>query len=382
VRRLNPWYDVEVALEGGHYDAAVAHASKSVESGTDSTTDRARAYLYRGVARLALAHHEDALADFEAARDMQINRITLFALNEAYRVLGDWERALPEFSSILSSAPGYLFAAWQRADINYQRGEYSRAWMDWHHAARLDWPSPTAYRVRKRHEKPDLTILLTAVRGWTDYYSTLGHTDTDTSGLPADPAVHERAIAECQRVLEQEPGHAVAYGLRGAARWHLGQLSPARADLDTAIGLDPRLAAAHRFRGLVLQEFAEHEAAIRDLTEAARLDPNHADHHAALALALATCPDVKRRDIGAAVEYGTLACQLTKWKDPDSLTALAVALAAAGKFQEAITWQESALMFPGYQQRCGRDAEKRLQAFAAGRAGSEPASEAIKSRRG
>lgn len=221
------------------------------------------------------------------------------------------------------------------------------------------------YRLRRISEnKPDLAPLILAVREWRYLYSTEAHTDTDNTGLPTGPEVHERTISECNQTLEADKAHPVAYTLRGAARWHLGALAPARVDLDEAIRLDPNLPAAHRYHGFVCQALGEFRQAIGDLSEAARLDPENPHNHAALAWLLGSCPDAKLRDLSAAVEYGTLACEMSKWHDPDCLAALAVALAAAGKYSEAVTWQEAALLSPGYRKRCGQDAEKRLKLFA------------------
>ena len=66
------------------------------------------------------------------------------------------------------------------------------------------------------------------------------------------------------------------------------------------------------------------------------------------------------------MEYGTLACEMAKWKDAASLVALAAALAAAGKYTEAVTWQEAALLIPGYRKRSGSDGEQRVRLYRAG----------------
>src|SRR5262249_25211661 len=160
--------------------------------------------------------------------------------------------------------------------------EYTRALADWRRAERLEWEYPFIFRVRNRvpNAQSELGVLAAAVREWGQCYCQAGHTDTDATDIPSEPNLHERAIAECSKAIAADPLHAVAHCLRGAARWHIGDLGAARADLDEAIRLDPNLAPAHRYRGLVKQATGEHQEAITDLSEAARLDPENPHNHA------------------------------------------------------------------------------------------------------
>jgi hypothetical protein len=57
------------------------------------------------------------------------------------------------------------------------------------------------------------------------------------------------------------------------------------------------------------------------------------------ALTYATCLDRRFRDSQQAIQDATKACELTRWKKPDSLAALAAAYAAAGDFDAAGEWQ-------------------------------------------
>jgi serine/threonine-protein kinase len=116
------------------------------------------------------------------------------------------------------------------------------------------------------------------------------------------------AIADCNLVLQMDPGRANLYGLRG--RCHAGRgdseaalrdyaqaiandpdeapryllwraelnlecenFAAADADCSQAIDRDPSLAEAYRIRGTVRQQQGESELAIEDFSEAIRLDP-------------------------------------------------------------------------------------------------------------
>ena len=51
------------------------------------------------------------------------------------------------------------------------------------------------------------------------------------------------------------------------------------------------------------------------------------------------------------MEYATQACELTGWKDAQSITALAAAYAESRKFSDAVKWQQNAIDFAPADER-------------------------------
>lgn len=99
--------------------------------------------------------------------------------------------------------------------------------------------------------------------------------------------------------------------------------------------------------------------ALADLEELARRHPEDPYPHKTRAWVWATCTDAKYRNGKRAVESATRACELSGWKEPASLDALAAAYAESGDFEAAISRQTEALdrvppnsrRRPGYKAR-------------------------------
>ena len=82
---------------------------------------------------------------------------------------------------------------------------------------------------------------------------------------------------------------------------------------------------------------------------------------------LATASDAKIRNPARALELAQKAVELTSFEDADKLDTLAAALAANGKFADAISRQEEALKFPDFEKEQGRAARGRLTLYRQGK---------------
>ena len=85
--------------------------------------------------------------------------------------------------------------------------------------------------------------------------------------------------------------------------------------------------------------------ALADLAERLRRQPDDAATLRKRGILLVGCPDRKLRDAKQAVADARRACELTKWQEAESLSALAAVYAELGNFDQAIKWQRKALSF-------------------------------------
>jgi tetratricopeptide (TPR) repeat protein len=92
------------------------------------------------------------------------------------------------------------------------------------------------------------------------------------------------------------------------------------------------------------QAAGDFSKAIRHFKLAISLDPNRLDAevYAFTAWLLAMCPDTLLRDGPKAVEYATVACDLTDWHEGWTIGILAAALAETGELARAIERQVQA----------------------------------------
>ena len=78
----------------------------------------------------------------------------------------------------------------------------------------------------------------------------------------------EEVINECNRDIEQNPKHILAYFNRGKAKYQLKLYHEAIEDFSLALNLYPKYRDSLRFRGLAKQQIADLEGAQADLEDA------------------------------------------------------------------------------------------------------------------
>lgn len=153
----------------------------------------------------------------------------------------------------------------------------------------------------------------------------------------------DEALADFSEAIRLDPKSTRAHLERGKHHLARRDLKRAVADLTEASRLDPRDVGPLYHRSLARYEAGEYAEAVADLDRAIRLEPEEAGLHLEMARVLAVCPEAKHRDGRRAVGAATKACELTGWKEPLTLEALAAGYAEAGKFGDAVKWQRRAV---------------------------------------
>jgi len=160
---------------------------------------------------------------------------------------------------------------------------------------------------------------------------------------------------------------AASYLRRGGAYQAIPRPELALADYSQAIAIEPADADAYLGRGRVHQSLGKYRAAKEDFDMALRLAPNHPFVLNARAWLLATCPDARMRDGKQALADANLACRVTNRESAECLETLAAACAERDDFKSAIQWETAAIRLTTDDARFGREAQRRLEMYRAGK---------------
>lgn len=185
------------------------------------------------------------------------------------------------------------------------------------------------------------------------------------------------AVAAYERALAIDPRYAVALNNLGDTLMAMGRTTDATARYEAAVAADPSMPESRNNLGAALWRRGDYPRAERELREALRLRPGYPEAHFNLghlairtgdlvaaarqfrlaaagspawvtalttaAWVLSTAGDAAVRAPVEAVELAARAAALTGRRDPRALDVLAVALASAGRFDEAVRTAREAL---------------------------------------
>lgn len=171
----------------------------------------------------------------------------------------------------------------------------------------------------------------------------------------------EKALTDFDESLKLEPSNAQYLLYRGEAQYKQGEFDDALKTVDEALLLEPDNDWAYLLRANVWSAKGDGTQMLRDFDELIRRDPARTSTLNARAWLLATSPNADHRNGKQAVDDATEACKLTSWNEFNSLDTLAAAYAESSEFEQAVKWQEKALVLAPLARRA--DFESRLQLY-------------------
>jgi tetratricopeptide (TPR) repeat protein len=199
-------------------------------------------------------------------------------LAEAYRALGQWERAVGCCRAALRLRPDYPEALCNLGLALQGLGRCDEAIAQFRRAIEL--------RPEYAHAHNNLGI---ALREAGRHAEALDHfrraVELDPAFAPAqtnlgqmllDRGLAEEALPHCQEAVRLQPDLAALHHNLGNALRALDRLVDARAAYLEALRLDPNLAQAHAHLGLTLQRAGQIDEALPWLKQAIELDANNA----------------------------------------------------------------------------------------------------------
>jgi tetratricopeptide (TPR) repeat protein len=172
------------------------------------------------------------------------------------------------------------------------------------------------------------------------------------------------AIASYREAIRLSSEDAIIRCRLGAILWEdKRDFDGAETEFSAAIRINPEHADAYTGLGVALLGKRDTDGALAAFDKSIRLDPYDAPVRNNLAWLLAAGP-ARVRNGTQAVAHATLACELTRWKNPNCLSTLGVAWAEAGDFDKATEYQKKALAYPAYEKQHGTTARQALSLFA------------------
>lgn len=286
----------------------------------EANPEEGRYYTLRASSWWALGKPEKALEDFNKAIELGYEEAHAYASRGLfYASSGEYDKAIADYGKAMELDDEDVSPLINRAAAYMSQGKPEEAVKDY-----------TAAIAKKRELKEDVTSLL---RQRAIAYKAAGKA--------------EQSIADFDAILKQNPKDFAAVMGRGYVHFQQKNHEAAIEDFTRAIELNPNDPVARNNRGYNRFQIGEHAGALEDYNESLRLEPKYGLALQNRAWVLATSEDSEIRDPELAVASAKAACELSNYENISDLSALAASLAAAGKFADAVGWQEKVVSMVG-----------------------------------
>ncbi len=154
----------------------------------------------------------------------------------------------------------------------------------------------------------------------------------------------DQAISQYNKTLQINPNYVRAHNNLGIMLLKQGKSEEAINHFRQAIQRKPRFFKSYYNLGTALLEQGDFVEAISYFRQAIQINPRFFESYNNLAWVLATHPDPKLRDALEAIELSERAAKLTRYQDAAVLDTLAASYAAAGRFEQAVTTAQMAMV--------------------------------------
>ena len=304
--------------------------------------------------RIQLGHWRDTASLFEHARQVTPDNFVAYQTLGRWRLdRGDLDGALEVLGQALRIHP-HGEARRTLADLLARQGKLDEAL--WSYAESLR-DRPGDVRTRLQYA----SVLLQ--RGWTDealqQYGIALALDAQRNYGEQAANIHvlmgeawlrrnrvDAAIEQFEKALALDPGLAAARANLAIARLDRAGPEEVVRSLEP-LAADESLAVVQLGLASALDRLGRRAEAIRRYEIALRAKPDLAEAANNLAWLLATAPEPALRNPSEALRWAEAAAAASERKDPRILDTLAVSLAAAGRFDEAVAALDAALALLG-----------------------------------
>ena len=244
----------------------------------EKSPGKARAITNRGSAYATLGEWDRAMEDYSRALQLDPKfPISLMSRGFAFKNMGKYEKAVADYSVAIEVDPYNKLAYNDRGVCYISMGEYEKAIADFSKVIELDAENSDAYSNRSASYQ-NLGQLDKAI---TDIDKALSLQPDNAKALSNRGAIHEKlnqpekAIADYSRAIDLNPEFAKAYVNRGSVYLKTSRPDKALEDYTKAIAVDPENAEAYFNRGVIYANSEQREKAISDYSKVIKLQPNN-----------------------------------------------------------------------------------------------------------